>query len=206
MASKKHTKKPTGLSIKRSGKSIVISWTRGETYNGQELRYQLTAGGATTVLSTKNRRLGAATKSVSVVIPSKAGKITVKIKGHTKKRGWSAWTTKTFNITAPPKPSLSASWSEDYENRTIFTWSVNTSSDSPAVFTKIIYETILVKNYNGNINDNFLFWGNIFKPCKGSLCSCADIFTFTYKRCNSYKQSQNREIKKSLHFRKMSVV
>lgn len=152
MASKKHTKKPTGLSVKRSGKSIVISWTRGETYNGQELRYQFTAGGSTTVLSTKNRRLGAAAKSVSVVIPSKAGKITVKIKGHTKKRGWSTWTTKTFNITAPPKPSLSASWSEDYENRTVFTWSVNTSSDSPAVFTKIIYETILVKNYNGNVN------------------------------------------------------
>lgn len=85
-------------------------------------------------------------------------------KGHTKYRdvtvnpGWSAWAYKGFDITAPAAPTASVAWSEDYINRTTFSWNCGNEAQS-APYTRCVYQTVTALDYNGKV-ENIPAWKN----------------------------------------------
>lgn len=83
-------------------------------------------------------------------------------KGRTKYRdvtvnpGWSAWAYKGFDITAPAAPKASVAWSEDYINRTTFSWDCGNETQG-APYTRCVYQTVTALDYNGKV-ENIPAW------------------------------------------------
>ena len=169
------TKKPTGLSIKREDNKFTISWKIADKDygNGQQLQYRLSHWKAGKWESVS---IGAAIKSKAVSItvsnlyPSTSNKpasITFRVRGNRKKYkdgkknvnpGWSDWSEKSFTISLPNKPSITAALDDVLSNITSFSWETETSASDNKWFRDIEWQTILVNNCK-ETDGGKLTWG-----------------------------------------------
>ncbi len=129
----KAPKAPSGLGISRNNNKFTSSWSRGAKYTAQSFTYKLNNGkdNYQTVGSGTTSRTD--TVTLSQWYPKTNNKLTsfrFYIRG--KKNGkWSSWANKEYKISAPPKPTLEAEHSNDYENRTTFTWLIDRGEADP---------------------------------------------------------------------------
>ena len=157
------TKKPTGLSISRNGKKFTFSWKIGDKDygNGQQLQYRLSywKKGSWSSVSIGT---GTKTKTVEIdltkVYPDKTNypsSITFRVRGNRKQYkdgkkkvnpGWSDWSDKSFTISKPDKPTLTAALDELLSNVTTFTWNMDTSDTANKYFRDVEWQAILVKD------------------------------------------------------------
>ena len=169
------TKKPTGLTITRSGAKFTFSWKIGDKDygNGQQLRWRLSCWKSG---SWKSETVGATTKSIAVSItpadlyPSKTAKavsITFEVRGNRKKYksgkkkidpGWSDWAQKQFAISIPDRPTLTATLDEELSNVTNFAWELTTSATDGRYFIDTEWQSILVEN-SEETDGSKLTWG-----------------------------------------------
>jgi len=161
------TKKPKGLSISRDGFKFTCTWKIADSDygNGQEFEYR--TKGATGWRKWKSKDCGKATTSKSVTLSAssfyptsgvgdkllafefrvRGNRKSYKKDGKTINPGWSDWETKTFDITAPPKPTLSAELDSGYTNKTTFSWAIPTLS-AKQIFSNVQWQTALVQDCN----------------------------------------------------------
>lgn len=163
------TKKPTGLTISRSGNKLVLKWKKGDKNyeDGQAFQYRF--GGSKTWLS-KSVGDNTTQKSIDVPVASYAPTTTTtlgavyfrvrgnrkkytetyKEKGKTKTRTVSPtvseWAKKTFTIKKPNKPTGTVVVDESTTpaSRATFSWNVKTGNDA-YWFRDVQWQTILVK-------------------------------------------------------------
>ena len=148
------TKRPTGLSIKRSGAYFICTWKIGdENYSqGQTFQWRVPGG------KWQNVVIGNATTQKTIVIDTstwypyakpRIPSIIVRIRGRRgefdgKNPAASAWTQKEYDIQLPPRPTLTATLSSSENNKTTFTWETTTSNDSRRWCSRCQYQTALV--------------------------------------------------------------
>ena len=162
------TKKPTGLSIKRSTNHICISWKIGDKdyRDGQTLQYRVQQGKWHTVSGvhwgTTSKTL---TFNMSNFYPNTKKRITriyFRIRG--KRRDFttgegaaaksytttvSPWAEKDYDVLVPNKPNLSSALDSNNNNLTTFTWSVTAANDSNRWFSRVQCQTCLKREYTG---------------------------------------------------------
>ena len=144
-------KKPTGLSIARSGGTLTLSWKAGEKYNkGQQFEsktnLQKKFGGNTSLANgtrKKNYSLG-----LSSYYPTTSKKLTsVKLRVRGKKdKKWSGWADKAYSIDKPPAPTVTATPDENLVNRCAFSWNVTKSDTNSHIYVDVEYQTMLVES------------------------------------------------------------
>ncbi len=156
------TKKPTGLTIKRSGTSFIISWKIADKdYNsGQTLQYRCNGGAWADVAVATSSTKASVTISgtawypntskvlniVHVRIRGKRGQFTEN--GKTVKPDVSEWATKDYNVDVPSRPSLTEELSSESTNVTTFTWETPVADDVSRWFTDVQCQTRLERNSN----------------------------------------------------------
>lgn len=178
MATKKvTTKKPTGLTISRSGQSYTIKWKIGDSdyKDGQQLGYHLSHYKSG---SWKSVSIGKTTTSKSISI-SKADyypntsktltSIKFRIRGNREeytKSGkkyscsWSDWATKETSLYAPNKPSISSELDGELTNVCKFPWSVGVSDTDSKPYTSIEWQTILSPRGSTETDGSKLTWNS----------------------------------------------
>lgn len=156
---KLQTKKPTGLSIKRSGNKFVCSWKIGDKDygSGQIFRYKLGSGKWTAVNVGNTTTSKTVTVTTSAYFPTtskKLSKFAFEVRGlrrefETDTKAYSFyesdWAVKEFDILIPQKPSLSAALDSTYNNKTTFTWSTTVKTDSLHWFSDVQCQTVLLE-------------------------------------------------------------
>lgn len=166
----KGTKAPTGMTVTRNGKKMTVSWKIADADygDGQQAQYAYTGSGWLNFNETS--AIGKATTSKSVNLPftnfypytSKyCYRAMFHVRGNRKKYttgsgksktehnpGWSDWTRKDMNFSAPYAPAISAALDGTLTNKTTFSWSVTDDTTSARPFVDIEWQTILVKNCN----------------------------------------------------------
>lgn len=155
------TKKPTGITIARSNYTFTCTWKFGDSdYDGgQKVQVKVNNGSWVTSLN-EDKGTKKVTKYVipyllyypntSTVIQSvtfriKGNRKSYKSKGKTINPGWSDWAEKTYTISAPIAPSVSADLDESVSNKTTFTWSTITDDEHRPI-TRVEYMTGLGKD------------------------------------------------------------
>ena len=212
MASKtEKTKKPTGLSIKRSGNTYTLSWKIGDKDygDGQYFQYLINDTGKDSWQPAKNTGIGKTATSKSIKV-DKAGfypyrqsylyEIGMRVKGNRKKYttgsgkkkkthspGPSDWAEKRLTIEIPGKPSLSAALDEELTNVCTFSWSVDYSDTSAYIFTDVEWQTILIKNCS-ETDGSKISWSGAASGSAGasSYRTMTEDTSILYKDNNSY--------------------
>ena len=160
------TKKPTGLSISRNGNKFTTKWKQNGTdyKDGQQWQYAIGSGwtkypGA----SDSSIGVGVTEKNINITLadywPQGSKKITAfkfRVRGNqnnTKKEswGWSDWSDKEYAIKAPAAPAITT---ETSNNKTKFSWTVNTSASDNKPFRRVSVYTALKESYNEAPNKN----------------------------------------------------
>lgn len=173
MATKSYTtKKPTGLSIRRNGSTFVITWKIGDSNygKGQTFQYKINNGkwkkseiGVRSVKKVLNDEV-----DPSKFYPStktKLNSISVRVRGkrnqwsetvHDRKTGKdktttykpvvSGWAEKTYSFKLPKKPTLTATFSDTYNNRTTFAWSTENKNDAQEWYRGVQCQTCFLKD------------------------------------------------------------
>lgn len=149
------TKKPTGLSIKRSGNSFVVTWKIGDKDYGEGQTFQWRVAGE----KWKTETIGTtSTKKTVTVDPSKyypntkkyLSAIYVRICGRRKdyKEGnntisplTSAWAEKTYDVALPNRPKLTVELSSEFDNVCTFSWTTVIGSYIARWFTRMQCQT-----------------------------------------------------------------
>lgn len=168
MATKKaKTKKPSGLTMARSGNTFTCTWKIGDKdySDGQQFQYRINGGAwtnigssanigktATSQVLTLNPALYYPTKSTvvkSITYRVRGNRKTYTKKGKKKKPGWSDWVEKSFTIAAPRVPSISGTLDGTYNNKTTFSWSVVSNTDDSYPYVRVEYQTGRVKDNGG---------------------------------------------------------
>ncbi|WP_027868856.1 hypothetical protein [Eubacterium sp. AB3007] len=143
------TKKPTGLSIARSGGTLTLSWKAGDKYNkGQEFESktsQQKSWGGTVKLGddVRKRNYGLGLSSYYPATSKYLTSVGLRVRGK-KKKTWSAWADKTYSIAKPNAPSVSAAPDGTNVNVCVFSWSVATSDSDNKIYVNAEYQTMLV--------------------------------------------------------------
>lgn len=170
------TKKPTGLSIKRSGNTFTLSWKIGDADygDGQYFQRLINDTGKDSWLPKKNTDINKKSTSKSIKINKKKFypykkkngsnkptlyEIGMRVKGNRKKYttgsgknkkthspGASDWSEKRFVLEKPRKPSLSVALDDELTNVCKFSWSTTYNSTDAYMFTDVQWQTILKKN------------------------------------------------------------
>ena len=148
----KHTKAPSGLSIKRDGMNFTFQWKKGETYERQWLEYRIDRAGH----KDKWKKLTVGKSTTSKVLklsqadyyPSsgkpKINSISFRVKGDAKKKSASKWTAKTMDILVPHNPSiLGFDLSESESNAGTFSWTCKSEKADKNIFTDIRLQSLL---------------------------------------------------------------
>ena len=156
------TKKPTGLSIKRSGANFIVSWKLGDKDYGQGQTFQWRIGGGKwTDVSIGN---GSTKKTIvidttnyypigSKLLPT----LSVRIRGRRRsfKDGnntvnplVSPWAEKKYDVLIPNKPKLTVALSSESDNVCTFTWTTDAPSDSSKWFSRAQCQTALLAKSN----------------------------------------------------------
>ena len=154
------TKKPTGLSIKRTSNAIVVEWKIGDKDYGQGQTFQYRyPGGEWTTIEVGTVK----TKTYIALDPSAwfpyVAKICDKIyfrvrgrrrnfteNGKTYTPSVSAWATKEFSLELPNRTTVTAALSSSVNNATVFSWNVSADSESKRWFTRVQCHTCLLAN------------------------------------------------------------
>lgn len=140
------TKAPSGLTITRKNKVFTFSWKTGETYSAQGFCYRINNGKQIYVT------IGAGTTAVNQTIDldkyypkkkTKLKKVVFWVRGYTSDGGWSSWSYRELKISAPAAPKVTASHSDNPENRTTFSWSTNWGSSKRVSSSKILTNYVL---------------------------------------------------------------
>ena len=159
---KKKTKSnpPSGLSLVRDGDKFILTWKipSSKYGDGQQFNYKVDDDGKD---SWKSKSIGKTATSKSHSIDKThffpySGKphlysIQMRVRGNRDKdKGdsylWSDWATKVFDIEKPNKPSCVFSLDNSVSYTGSFSWAVSTSNTSKKVYTRVLWETILVKD------------------------------------------------------------
>lgn len=156
------TKKPTGLSVKRSGSAFVVSWKIGDKDYGEGQTFQWrVAGGKWQTVAVGN----GTTKKTITVDPAQyypntkklLSAIYVRIRGR--RRDFkqnndtinpltSPWAEKTYDVLIPYRPKLTAALDTEHDNICTFTWTTNVVNDSARWFVRMQCQTALVADSN----------------------------------------------------------
>ena len=170
------TKKPSGLTITRSGNSFVFAWKISDKdYGaGQQIWYKV--GSNNWVKADLGTKVVKYTISINPALyypttQKTLTKVSFKVRGlrmHTdvtqgKTRtitmyGISDWAESTYTIAPPAAPSLSTALSSNVQNTSSFTWSASTDAASAKWYRDVQYQTLRVLDNNtasgANINWN----------------------------------------------------
>lgn len=171
------TKPPTGLSVTRDGAKYTAKWKIGDADygGGQQLWYRIkfasgwgkwhsvkVAKDATERLVGEFKRSdyrpttgkGSYFKALQVVVRGKrkAYEKTVKKQKYSYSCTVSDWTWFTYDVLNPDPPTISASLGEQ-DNQTSFSWSTSSDNTSRKIFTNCQLQTVLLKNFDGNIKN-----------------------------------------------------
>ena len=158
------TKKPTGLTMTRSGNYIVNKWKIADEdyYDGQIAQFKKStmkkwsAIRVTTVTTQKSISI-----DPSLYYPTKSTKLTsvsFRVKGNRRRYTvndgrtettvdpiLSDYTTKTYSIDKPNAPSLSVALSSQSDNTCVFSWTTAVDNTSSKWFVDVEWQTILVE-------------------------------------------------------------
>lgn len=150
------TKKPTGLSVTRSGNSFACSWKIGdEDYGaGQWFRYRINGGGWTawdkisSTATSKSVSLGANMKTIrSFIFQVKGKRKKYKKKKNNKETEYtptSSTNEKEWKSSIPQIASFT--YSRTSSNAGTFSWSVNVSDNDTAIFDHVVLETATMRS------------------------------------------------------------
>ena len=155
------TKKPTGLTIARSGYTFTCTWKFGDSDygGGQQVQAKVNNGSWVTLLNEDKGTKKVAKyvipyllyyPNTSTVIQSVTFRIrgnrkSYKSRGKTINPGWSDWAQATYTISAPAVPTVSAELDSSVSNKTTFSWSA-VANDEHRPLTKVLYQTGLGKD------------------------------------------------------------
>lgn len=156
------TFKPTGLSIKRSGASFLVSWKIGDKDygEGQNLQYKLDNGKWIDVPvngSTTNRNITIDTtkyfpntkKTLSALhVRIRGRRASFKEKNNTTNPLVSGWAEKSYAIQLPNKPKLTVALSSESANVCTFTWTTVAAADNARWVSRVQCQTALVAKSN----------------------------------------------------------
>ena len=156
------TFKPTGLSIKRSGASFLVSWKIGDKDygEGQNLQYKLDNGKWIDVPvngSTTNRNITVDTskyfpntkKTLSALhVRIRGRRASFKEKNNTINPLVSGWSEKSYAIQLPNKPKLTVALSSESANVCTFTWTTVAAADNARWVSRVQCQTALVAKSN----------------------------------------------------------
>ena len=176
MASKSSnkTKKPNGLGISRRGKTFTCSWKIADSDygDGQDFEYRTSdmdkgkwkSDSVGTKTTQKNVKVSKKSyypykknKNNKKVDKPKLTSVTFRVRGNQKKGNqkknpsMSEWSSKSFEIEKPDKPSVGVSYDGDthYEVCT-FGWACDNDVSGHKIFSKVCYQSILLKNTSKN--------------------------------------------------------
>ena len=190
------TKKPTGHKITRSGNRFTFSWKIGDKdyNNGQSLQWRVNSGAWT------NESVSASATSKSVTInfnhyaPNDMSpllkKIEFRVKGSraafTKETTKyikhylptpSEWAPCAKSFERPDNAVLSATWSDEAVNQTVFSWTANASTTAFNINQRCDYESVLVKDCNYSDGKKAPWSGVALDPRNGTSGAASGSLT-----------------------------
>ena len=174
------TKKPSGLTITRSGSSFTLKWKIRDSDHGdgQKVRYKIKTGsswsGWTTLTKSTSPSISATQTSLTVTLTLATLKaVKFQVCGNRKKYtkngktidpGWSDWASKTWEAKVPSVTSLT--YENTGTNSGTFEWEAPSERTDKAIFTRIEAQTCYVRN---NSAPSATAWGSLItKSAKGS--------------------------------------
>lgn len=181
------TKKPSGLTITRSGNSFVCQWKISDANygDGQQFCYKLGKGSWVSVAVGSGVTRKTITINPALYYPTTQKVLTsVQFRVRGVRSHWyetkgtvrtdyyyslSDWSSKTFTISKPPAPSLTTALHGTLQNTSTFTWSAANDSKSAAWFANVEYQTIRVWD-NDTQSGAALNWGaaSVTKSASGT--------------------------------------
>ena len=155
------TRKPSGLSVKRSGSTLVLSWKIGDKdyRDGQTLQYRLLSNkwskwtALTVGTGTTKRSL---TLDMSAYYPTTKkilAKVQFRVRGKRqtadgKSYSASEWAVKDYDIQIPNAPTLTQELNSTDNNKCTFTWKTTTANDVTKWFINTEVQTVLAESSN----------------------------------------------------------
>ena len=168
------TKKPTGLSFKRNGNKLTVTWKIGDKDygSGQAFQYRINNGKWTAVA------VGTGTTGKTIAIDLSnyypntwrhLDVIHVRIRGKRRPHDGktptvSEWATKDYLPQLPNKPKLTAEFSSSENNACTFTYSVDSSASAARWYTNVQRQTVLVEASNVTAGANIKGWRDYTGP------------------------------------------
>lgn len=155
-------KAPTGLSMARNGSKITCKWKKGEKYNkGQQFASKV----GSNKWSTASIGSGTTSKVFSIPLssyfPTKKKYLTsvrFEVRGKKDKK-WSGWSSKSFAIGFPAKPTVTVTPDASIANKCVFGWSTSAPASGGNIFVDCEIDSMLVKNCN-TTDGSKLTWKN----------------------------------------------
>lgn len=156
------TRKPTGVSIKRSHAAFIISWKCGDKDygRGQNLQYRFPGGDWTSIDVGYRTTKATLIVDVSQYYPNTSkilSQISFRLRGRRARFTLddveynplvSPWVTKTYDILTPNVPTLTATLSSTQSNKCTFEWQTDVGADYREWFSSVECQTRLIKNSN----------------------------------------------------------
>ena len=144
------TKAPTGITISRNGGYYTVDWKCGaKNYSkGQQFEYSINYGGWSALGVGTGARQATVYINPGSYYPSTGTTfyaLSVRVRGKTKGKSWSAWSGSTYTNYIPNTPTLEAALDDQQTNKCTFTWNVTTEATDGQPFTHVRWETILVE-------------------------------------------------------------
>lgn len=166
------TKKPTGLTLKRSNSTFTLSWKKGDNnYNeGQSVQYRTNLKGWTDLTAGTSTTSKSVTLNKSYLFPTTSKKLNwiemrVRGKRESYKSGKktitptvSDWAVKRYTINVPRKPVLTEKLNETLTNVCTFSWTVETQTTDSYWYTDTEWQSFIIKD--SNVTDGSVFAWN----------------------------------------------
>ena len=176
------TKKPSGLSITRSGNlKFCLSWKiSDDNYDaGQELRWR-TWKDSKNASKWTNVKLGTNAASKTITLSSgsyypstktQIVKFEFEVCGRKSGADWSAWSNASWALRAPAKPEVEAELTGT--NQTTFTYSAEIDTDDERPFYCYEYQTVVLKDCKATNGANVNWWKSNVGWATGSPSSAS---------------------------------
>lgn len=182
MATRKtiETKKPTGLTITRSGEWFTLKWKIGDKNygDGQQLQYKLSTHKKWHDLSVGRTTTSRSVKVAKTDFYPTSGKkkvvsISFRVRGNRQefnkgsgrkevqyKCTWSDWAKKKMELFPPLKPSVTVELNSELTNVCKFKWSVEVKNDSVRPYTGVIWQSMIAPKGSNVSDGSKLKWEN----------------------------------------------
>ena len=144
---------PSGFSVARNGNDYNLTWKLGQTYTAQVLKYRVDNGPVIDVAIAKDATSKTITINKNDYYPlgnyTKVPVIHFSIYGKSG-NSTSSWTSKDYYISTPPIPEVTVTPSDNVDNETTFSWTINwdkvDKNSGNKIFTKVEVYTALTKD------------------------------------------------------------